>query len=288
MIKVRFLNNWGEDSASLLARYAAQTPGNNAIWGSIKGTASFKEADFYVVMDGIPHHLIKDIDWSRVVYFQREPESIRPLFMKHQFPEDIFFKGTYENFFNVPVWWINAGFNELAQMPYPKKTKKISSITSGKTGMREYNDRINFLNRFARRCDDLDIFGKGIGPFVGNKWKGELNYDGKCKLRGLIDYEYTISLENTMLENSWTEKLADSYLCWTLPIYSGDSKLHSYFPKESFYRIDVNSHDLEDVIEFISEPPSKIQIEALQEARNLLLFKWNLWPSIERIVSNVV
>ena len=37
-------------------------------------------------------------------------------------------------------------------------------------------------------------------------------------------------------------------------------------------------------MEFILEPPTNLQIEALTEARNLLLYKWNIWPAIKRII----
>ena len=47
---------------------------------------------------------------------------------------------------------------------------------------------------------------------------------------------------------------------------------------------DTMYSNVSDIIEFISEPPSKIQIEALKEARNLLLYKWNIWPSIKSII----
>tara|TARA_R110002020_G_scaffold90434_3_gene220182 strand:- start:664 stop:1536 length:873 start_codon:yes stop_codon:yes gene_type:complete len=286
MTKVMFLNNWGESPETLLKRYSAQTPGNRGVWGSIEGTTSFEEADFYIVMDGMPHQLIDTIDWSRVIYFQREPASIRPYFMQHEFPENIFFKGTYESFYDVGIWWINLDFDELVKLEYPTKTKKISSITSGKTGMKEYNNRINFLNHFSRRYDDIDIYGRGTGAFLGDRWKGELNYNGNCKLKGLIDYEYSIVLENTMLKNSWTEKIADSYLCWALPIYSGDSNINRYFPEDSYYNLDIENCDTQDIVNFIQEPPSNTQINALQEARNSLLFKWNIWPSIERVINN--
>lgn len=284
MAKVIFLNNWGESGTMLLQRYAQQTPSNSGKWGKIQGTSNFQEADYYVVMDGISPELCRNIDWSRVIYLQREPESIMPHFMNHDFPKEIFFKGTYDNFYNVPTWWINVPFDELSNMKYPNKTKKISTVTSGKFNSKNYSDRISFLMNFCKYYPDIEVYGRGVSRFVGNSCKGELNYNGNCKLKGLVDYEYSVVLENTKVANSWTEKPADSILSWSLPIYSGDVNFSNFFPEDSFYNLNVQDYDINEIVDFIEKPPSKIQIEALTEARNLLLYRWNLWPALERLI----
>jgi hypothetical protein len=70
---------------------------------------------------------------------------------------------------------------------------------------------------------------------------------------------------------------------------------------DSFHQIDISSIDpsgprpagimalelkkvITQIIEHISTPVSAKQIEALREARNDLLFKWNIWPTIDKIV----
>jgi len=284
MKKVIFLNNWDESPEKLLQRYSLQTPNNSGVWGQVKGVTSFDDADYYVIMDGVSQSLINKIDWSRTIFFQREPDSIRPHFMNHQFPDNIFFNGTYEHFYNVPTWWINIPFNELSKMRYPKKSKKISSVTSGKANSVNYSNRLRFLCDFAQKYPNIDVYGRGISHYVNECWKGELNYNGNCKFKGLVDYEYSIVLENTMLRNSWTEKPSDSILSWSFPIYSGATNFSEFFPEESFYNLDVENYNIDDIIDFINNPLTEIQIEALEESRNLLLHKWNLWPTLSRII----
>ena len=41
---------------------------------------------------------------------------------------------------------------------------------------------------------------------------------------------------------------------------------------------------MEEIIEFISKPPTDLQIEALKEARELILYKYNIWPTIKNII----
>tara|TARA_Y100001970_G_C14246597_1_gene868710 strand:- start:2836 stop:3720 length:885 start_codon:yes stop_codon:yes gene_type:complete len=285
MKKVIFIGNWGESPTDMLKRYSNQTPGNSGIWEDIQGVDNPMEADYCVVMDGVDDELLPRLDWSKVIYFQREPDTVKPHYLGHMFPQDIFFKGTYEHFHNVPTWWINLSFDELVELPYPSKTKKISTVTSGKRGLEERSKRLDFLQRFVNEYKNIDVYGRaGTQSIVGDCWKGELNYDGNCKFKGHIDYEYSIVLENVLYPNSWTEKPCDSILSWAFPIYSGASNFGEYFPLESFYQLDTMYSNISDIIEFISEPPTKLQIESLAEARNLLLHKWNIWPSVKRII----
>ena len=152
--------------------------------------------------------------------------------------------------------------------------------------IKEHVDRLLFLDKFVSKYPSIDIFGHMHGQAMEDhpSYKGALNYDGKCKFRGLVGYEYSLVLENVLAPNTWSEKPCDALLSWALPIYSGASNFGEYIPKESFYQIDVDSVDVEDIIDYISRPPSETQIEALKEARNLLLFKWNIWPSIDKIL----
>ena len=283
MKKIVFISDWGESSSDILKRYANQTPGNKGEWGAIKGVDTIEEADYIVVMDGVPANIQTKLDWSRVLYFHREPAFVKPYFMNHEFPTETFFVGTDKNHYCLPTWWINLPFDRLAKMAYPKKKRKISAITSGKTGYHTYDERLAFLKNFIVDYPKLDIYGRGTS-FFGDNWKGELNYNGNCKFLGMAPYEYSLVLENTYEPNTWTEKAADAILSWSFPIYSGDSNFSSFFPEASFLDIDVVNPNNAEIIEFIKEPPSKNQIEALREARDLLLFKWNLWPEIERII----
>jgi len=302
MKKIIFLNNWGETIPALLARYSNQTPNNSGEWGKIKGVSDIKEADYYVIMDGTSPQVAQTLDWSRVIYFQREPLSVRPPFLDHDFPENIFFKGTYEYFYNVPVWWIDKSFNELEKLPYPTKNKKLSSVTSGKRITREHAKRIDFLNHFIKEYPSVEVWGRGIGSVLNNAlcYKGEIKTE-KCKFNGLIDYEYSLVLENILEPNTWSEKPCDALLCWSIPIYSGASNFGDFFPSDSFHQIDISAVDpsqprplgildgelkkvITQIIEYISIPVSAKQIEALREARNDLLFKWNIWPTIDKII----
>jgi len=286
MTKVIFYGFWGETTTEMLGRYSIQTPGCSGIWEDIQGVDNPDEADYFIIMDGAPSYVWDELDWSKVIFLQREPEYIRPLTLNHNFPDNIFYDGTWKNHCQAQTWWTNVSFDDLVNLPYPTKTKKISTVTSGKDNLEVYRNRTNFLKDFCNKYRDIDVYGRGTANIAGESYKGELNYNGNCKFKGHIDYEYSIVLENILDPNTWTEKPCDSYLAWSLPIYSGASNFSKYFPEESFHKIDTTNYNIDDLIEFISEPPNRIQIEALKEARNSLLYKWNIWPTIKNIIKN--
>ena len=93
------------------------------------------------------------------------------------------------------------------------------------------------MEDFCDRYKDIDVYGRGTANVVGESYRGELNYNGNCKFKGHIDYEYSIVLENILHPNTWTEKPCDSYLAWSLPIYSGASNFDEFTDGERIYAL---------------------------------------------------
>ena len=116
-------------------------------------------------------------------------------------------------------------------------------------------------------------------------WYG---YENKTedKIEGIGSYKYHLVLENNLLPNTMTEKLFDSYLGNSYPIYSGATNAEDYFPSNSFARI--NMHDFNGSINVIKDCISNNYYEAnyekLLEARKIVLEKFNLIKRIDVIV----
>lgn len=282
--KIAFVGGWGESSADMLRRYAAQTPGSSGVWLDIAGTERLDEADYIVVMDRTPRDMDVDkLPFEKVIYFEREPHQAP--WLDRKFPATMFYDGSYVHCHNVPTWWINVPFDQLVAMPYPEKTRDLSCVNSGQySHVLEHRLRVEFLTRFTREYPDIDIWGRGIDKFINPAcYRGELNYNGNCKLRGFIDHRYSLVLENVRLPNTWTEKICDPLLSWNVPIYWGDPRIGHYFPPESYHALpyDLDKVDAAMIRDIVSRPVNR---EALKAARNDLLFKWNIWPTIKRIV----
>lgn len=160
----------------------------------------------------------------------------------------------------------------VRDMPQPAKAKKISMITSSKRMMPGHGKRMNFVESMHKRLgSEIDFFGQGI-KFVDTK------------AEALCDFLFTISVENSSIANYWTEKFADPILSYTVPIYFGCTNIDSYFPKDSYIKIDIN--DLNGsyaTIKSILENPIEVykrHLPSLLEARQLLLERYNIFSEL--------
>ena len=281
-MKIIFLGDWGESSESMLTRYARQTPNNSGKWGKLVGTSDFDEADFYVVMDR-PGDRLPPLE--KTIYLQREPKNLKRPWMNLNFPNDLFYNGSYENCHNVVTWWLDKNFDELVALPKPNYNKLLSTVTSGRRHLPEANDRLDFLKRFINNYKNIDVYGRGTGSEVPSQvYKGPLNYAGNCKFKGHYGYKYSFVFENTTEKNSWTEKPADSLLCWSYPFYFGCPNLNDYIPENSFHQLnhELHTQPIDPIINLLNTDPN---FDAIAEARENILYKWNIWPTIERIIN---
>ena len=87
--------------------------------------------------------------------------------------------------------------------------------------------------------------------------------------------------------NYFSEKFTDTILCYTIPIYYGCPNIEEYFPKDCYYVIDINDVNVFDKIkEIINKPITEKQIKAIHEARDLILNKYNIWATTDKILKN--
>lgn len=271
MIKIIFLCNWGESPAQLLTRYSNQTPNKSGIWDNIVGVSDINQADYYIVLEGYNGTLPQD----KTIFVKREPNFIRT------------YKTNYKHVIDWDetncgiTWWVNKSYDEFKAMSYPEKNKKISCVVSSK-----HAHRANYVRSLFNGDSPIDLYGRGHNKAVyGDNYKGSLDYDGKCKLRGLLDYEYSIVLENSQQTNYFTEKLADALLSWSLPLYWGCPNIIDLFPENSYLLINTN-HDnpIDEINEIIKKP---VDVEALGKARDLILDEYNIWEVINKKIKNI-
>jgi len=278
MNKVYFLNSWNENPSTLLKRYSKQTPGCKGIWKDIEGTINIGDADYCIVLGGVQNNV--KFDQEKTIYIKREPNFIRAFYPK--FEHSVI----WENSHCGITWWLNKTYDELLSMPPPTKTKKISCIVSTKHRHRE-----NFVKRMMTHSGSkVDLYGRGHKKqLYGEKYRGNLNYDGNCKFLGLYPYEYTVVLENSQQKNYWSEKLADAYLSWSKPIYWGCPNLHNFFDPLSYKTLDIEDPSpWETIREMISNPLSEGEILAIAESRKQVLNEYNIWEIVKRSIDEIL
>ena len=274
MTKVMFLCNWGESPEQLLSRYSKQTPENSNIWKNIEGTTDPQDVDYFIVLDGIGN-INFPVDPDKVIFIKREAEFIEA-YKKPNYKHI----RNYDNGAYGITWWINYSYNELKNMRYPitEKIKDCSLVIQYKHAHRQ-----KFLNYLFAEPTGIDLYGYGHPNFAD--YKGPIQNNGKCKMKGIKPYKYSIALTNSQQLNYFSEKICDVYLGWGMPIYWGCPNIGDFFPAESFRVIDCNDPNVKQHIkEIINTPLTKENIEAIGEARRLVLEKYNLWEIVKEEV----
>lgn len=103
--------------------------------------------------------------------------------------------------------WIKAG-----NMGVRPKSRDVSMIYSDK----DYTPGQHLRHELARTSKGVDLFGRGIAPI-------------ELKEEGLLDYRYSIVVENERIPNYFTEKLVDCLAVGTIPIYWGCPNIGDFF-----------------------------------------------------------
>lgn len=162
------------------------------------------------------------------------------------------------------------------------KIKKCSIIVSfnKQNGPQEclYNKRIEFVQKILNSDLPIDIYGNGWESLRSNdkRIKGTL----ENKKYGLMDYEFSIAIENSTELDYFTEKLTDCILTDTTPIYYGCPNINRFF--NNVYQLQ-HLNDLDDLRKIL-------KLNALDQSKNksLMATKYNLHVAINKYVKEVI
>ncbi len=288
-VKVKLLHRSSKaDEESL---YKIQSAGNEAKWGSCSFTFNplEKNYDWLVIIDDIsriiPHGAEQLLcPKENTILVTTEPTSITRY--GKAFAKQFHYLITNQDENVLPhsnairsqtgnVWFYGKDYDEIVSVTQPTKTKKISTVCSNKQqGHTLHKLRYEFTKIMEERIPELERFGRGF------RWI-------ETKADALDDYEFHVAIENHYAPHVWTEKLADAFLGYTVPIYHGCSNVYDYFPEESVIQIDI--HDVEGSISKIkeiiaTEGEYERRLPAVKEARRRVIEEYNLLAMINKIV----
>ena len=170
---------------------------------------------------------------------------------------------------------VRFNFDDFAGMSPPPKSKLISVLCSNKVMTEGHRQRLAFVEQLRQELGDVvDIYGYGFQP-LADKWEA------------LAPYKYHIVLENSIVDDYWTEKLADAYLGYCFPIVSGCPNLHQYFPPAAYLPIDI-AHPLvaiAQIRQLLQDDPYQKKLPVINDARQCILYKYNLFAEIPRLIN---
>ena len=171
-------------------------------------------------------------------------------------------------------WHVNRSFDQLVAMNIPAKTKAFSWIVGNARDLPGHLKRLSFLKFIQKNMpQDIDLYGRAV-QYIDDKWDA------------LAPYRYSLAIENTRGPDYWTEKLADCFLTWTIPIYYGCTNLEEYFPGEAFIKIDIGEPEkAADIIKSVIQNDDwKKRLPALEKARELVLYRYQLFPHLSELI----
>lgn len=260
-----------------------QSPNKNGEWGGIKFTLEpVGQPDYLIILNRVPQDTITYCPQNNIWAIIQEPPIKEFSWLRRGFAE---FARVYTTdntlrgqryILSQPClpWHIGMSYDELKKCSVPDKERKLSWITSNSTRFRGHRQRLKFLSKLQKHIS-FDLWGRGFLP-ISDKWDG------------LAPYRYSLAVENYHGPFYWSEKLADCFLSWTMPIYSGCTNILDFFPAEAMVLIDINDPDAIRVVREAMHSDLWLRNrDAIEYARQLVLDKYQFFPFVaEKIREN--
>lgn len=172
----------------------------------------------------------------------------------------------------------SINFDQIANYKMPEKDNRISIVTSQLDDLPFHRKRLKIISHLKQMVPDQVVhYGKGT-HFVADKKDA------------LLPHRYHLALENNDEPWSWTEKLADPLLAYSFPLYLGCSNVEKDLPANAILRLDSTNPETaaKQAITAVENDLWSQRIEAIAEARNLVLHHHNLISLFARIAERLM
>ena len=228
--------------------------------------SDIKKADYWIVFEDLTNEVeYCEVPKENVIYLNNETSYKKNHFFEIHMVEFLnqfnYSYGCYptlkKNHVNTTPflpWMIHSNHGDsifqknklnyefFSNLQITKKETELSVICSNKSHTENHKLRVEFLNILKKHFKDrLNWYGNGVNE-INNKFEV------------ISTSKYHIVLENDSKYNLISEKLYDSYLGLSFPIYYGAPNVKNYFDKNSLETININDitgsiNTIENVIE---------------------------------------
>jgi hypothetical protein len=285
-MKVSIVKDWGDPDI------LRQTPGGRGIWDGIEFTTGNPlVCDLEITLNMTPsNHMLICRKGGRWLMSQEPPhefyhwqtrafhhfDRVYTFWDKQQVSNDC----TIIHDQTCLPWHVGKTYDELISITPDQLEKKdsVSWVTSNLNNRPGHALRLDFMRFLQGKNFPFDLFGRGF-KLVDDKWDV------------IAPYKYSLAIENFPCNDYWTEKIADCFLSWTMPIYYGCTNITNYFPTESMILIDPQKPEeaLYKIQEALDTNIWKERLPHIAAARELVLNKYQFFPAIaERIRKSVI
>jgi hypothetical protein len=273
-----------------------QTPDAAGVWGAHRFVLNPEPAtplDWLVVYDDLAAPLSTPVPVARRICIISEPPGVKtypPRFL-NQFGHVISpfpvagCRGNLILSHSALPWHFGmnrqdetqtfATLEAFAALRCPDKLPKLSVVCSDKIITPEHRQRLVFLDKLKQALGERVVhFGRGFQAI-------------NDKAEAILPYQFHLALENNRFERGWTEKLADAYLGWAFPVFSGGLGLAADFPGAAFRAVDIDDHDgaIAAIVRLLATPGFYADsLPHLAEARRRILEQHNVFALLSRSV----
>lgn len=264
----------------------AQSPGNRGIWGDYKFDINngADECDYWVVFESTAGNESAAVPAGRTILVLNEPEYVRsysPEYLR-QFDWIVSWRTDLpaSNVIRshcMDGWWLKRTYDML-KSDRIEKTGLMSVVASDKSSIPEHRKRFAFINRMIGHFKDrLAVFGSVNGEFCSDKYSA------------LAPYKYSIAIEAVPFPGYWTEKIADCYLCETMPLYYGAPNIGDYFDRDSFIAIDLDDYkaSVRAIEEAIETDAYERHRDKVLQAKQKVLDELQTFPNLTRVLDRL-
>lgn len=279
MIKVCFMYpSWSPEKT--LEMYRKMTPNRSGVWKNMVGVTNKHDADYCVIID-YTHERIPD---GKAIYVSAHPkmDGFTGYYDLSRYPLKLDAADT----FGFGEWWLDYDYDYLMALEPPEKTKDLCCIMSNSEGDFGRTKRKEFIKEFCSKYH-CNVYGRIEG--IGNGRLGNKDHFGGNHTQGkeqvLRDHRYSIEVDVGTTKNYFSERVFDSLLMWCMPIYWGSTNLEEYLPAKSFKYFDLDG-DGSDIMACVLRDTRENNLDAIAQARQLLLNKYHIWARIEEFISN--
>lgn len=109
--------------------------------------------------------------------------------------------------------WGTTFLDSTQYQTKPDKDRLLSIIASGKNWAPGHILRHDIIKRYSNR---MDVMGHGYKSV-------------DSKVEGLNRYWYSFAIENSIVDDYFTEKIVDCFLCRCVPLFWGTSRIGEFF-----------------------------------------------------------
>jgi hypothetical protein len=259
-----------------------QTPRQDGLWGDVRFTEQdVDRCDYVIILNSVPKDTTAVVPSGNIWCFIQEPPIPENRWMEKGFLhcQRVYWQdprhrgGKFIHAHGSLPWHVGKSYDQLLVEPPGTKTANLCWITSAAGVLPGHRRRLAFLDRMRASGVEFNLFGRGFTP-IDDKWDV------------LSTHRYGLAVENHSGPDYWTEKIADCYLAWTMPLYYGAANIDKYFPPESYVWIDIEDPSTpKRIAEIIRGRLAERNRDAIAEARRRVLEEHQLFPRVSRLIA---